>query len=220
MTGVPLTLDFRLEQGAFALEVCQHAEVRTLALFGPSGSGKTTVLEVIAGLRRPSAGRVVIGEQVVFDKAARVNLPPRARGVGYVPQDALLFPHLNVRHNIFYGSRRARGAAADRVVEILELAPLIDRRVRGLSGGERQRVALARALVSAPALLLLDEPLAGVDRPLRQRILPYLKRVRDELRVPMIYVTHDADEARALANSVIVLEAGTVVRAGTTELLE
>jgi molybdate transport system ATP-binding protein len=214
-----LTVDLTLTQAAFTLDVHERLDAQTLALFGPSGSGKTTVLEAIAGLRTPDQGEIAIGERILYSSRRRIDLPPQRRGVGYVPQDVLLFPHLNVRHNISYGMRASDGVSMDRVLAILEIAPLLDRRVGSLSGGERQRIALARALMASPSLLLLDEPLAAVDVALRRRILPYLLRVRDELKRPMIYVTHDAEEVRTLADHVIVLDAGRVVRSGETRLL-
>lgn len=216
-----LVVDFALAQGEFRLELHERLDSQTLALFGPSGSGKTTVLEAIAGLRQPQSGEIAIGDTPLFSSARRIAVPPRDRGVGYVPQDVLLFPHLNVRRNITYGMRgHHEGFPLARVLEILEIGALVDRRVGGLSGGERQRVALARALMASPSLLLLDEPLAAVDAALRRRILPYLIRVRDELKVPMVYVTHDAGEARMLADHVIVIEAGRVLRSGDASLLD
>jgi molybdate transport system ATP-binding protein len=218
-----IVLEFSLTQGEFELVLHARADAQTLALFGPSGSGKTSVLEAIAGLRHPGAGEISVGDRVLFSSARRIDVPPRHRGVGYVPQDVLLFPHLNVRHNITYGMREHGGdrgpATLERVLEILEIGPLVDRRIGGLSGGERQRVALARALMASPSLLLLDEPLAALDAALRRRVLPYLLRVRDELRIPMIYVTHAAEEARALADHVIMLDRGRVAASGPVALL-
>ena len=209
-----IELAFRLEQGAFDLEIAERLTGRITALFGPSGAGKTSVLDAIAGLRRPVSGRIVIGPRVLFSDAGRVNLRPHQRHVGYVTQDVALFPHMNVRRNIEYGRRRGQQLELTTVVGILEISGLIDRRVATLSGGERQRVALARALMSAPELLLLDEPLAAVDVELRRRILPYLERVRDALGIPILYVSHDRDELRDLADHVIVLDRGRVVRSG------
>jgi molybdate transport system ATP-binding protein len=215
-----LRLQLALAQDAFQLDVDERIEAETLALFGPSGSGKTTILEILAGLRRPDRGEIAMADRVLFSSVRRIDVPPRDRGIGYVPQDVLLFPHLNVRHNITVGMRaEARTLPLARVLEILEIGPLLDRRVGGLSGGERQRVALARALMIAPSLLLLDEPLTAVDVALRRRILPYLVRVRDEFKVPMVYVTHDASEARTLADHVIILDAGRVVQSGDASLL-
>lgn len=206
---IPLTLDFVLIQGAFRLELHERVTGNVLALVGPSGAGKTTVLDTIAGLRRASAGEIRIGNRLLYSSTEGVFVPPRRRRVGYVPQDVALFPHLNVRRNVLYGAARGRTLSVARVVDILEIASLLDRSTAGLSGGERQRVAVARALLSGPDLLLLDEPLAAVDVELRRRIVPYLRRVRDELGVPMVYVSHAEEEVQALADCVIRLENGT-----------
>ena len=226
----PVVIDVQLSQGTFSLELHETIAARTVALFGPSGSGKTTTLDAVAGLRRPSSGIIRIGEHVLFDHRRGIDVPAYARRVGYVPQDLALFPHLDVRRNVMYGARRAatsRGQAVAEsrvadgragghasVLELLEIDTLLARRVDGLSGGERQRVALARALMTDPDLLLLDEPLASLDLGLRERILPYLERVRDELGTPMIYVSHVADEVRRVADRVIMLEAGRAIRSG------
>jgi molybdate transport system ATP-binding protein len=207
-------LDFRVEQGAFVLEVHQRLEGRVTVLFGPSGSGKTTVLDTIAGLRHPAEGSISLNGRVLVSSKAGIALPPHARHIGYVSQDIALFPHMNVRRNVLYGRRRGQRLSLADVASMLEVGPLLDRGVTMLSGGEKQRVALARALMSAPEVLLLDEPLAAVDLELRQRILPYLERVRDELSVPILYVTHDRAEAQRFADHIIVLDRGTVVRAG------
>ena len=213
-----ILLDFLLRQGAFTLEIQQRIEAPATAFFGPSGAGKTSVLEAIAGLRRPARGEIRIDDDVLSGEG--VWLKPERRRVGYVPQDAALFPHMNVRRNILYGVRSGGNGAAsnglslDRVLRVLEIEPLIDRSVGSLSGGERQRVALARALVAAPRVLLLDEPLAGVDAPRRARVVESLKRIRDELRVPLLYVTHDVDEVRAIASWVVCMADGRVTTAG------
>ena len=206
-----ITLDFTLQQGSFVLELHEQLNGGITALFGPSGSGKTTTLDAIAGLRRPRVGRIAVGDHVLFDRSHGVDLPPHGRHVGYVPQDTALFPHMNVRRNVLYGRRAGQKLSLDVVVRMLEVGQLLDRRVPDLSGGERQRVALARALMSAPDLLLLDEPLAAVDVERRRRILPYLLRVRDVLGVPVIYVSHDRAEIDQLADRVVVLDEGRVV---------
>ena len=211
MAGVTIVLDFVLCQGGFTLEIHERFEARALALFGPSGAGKTTVLEAIAGLRRPDSGTIELNGHLLFDAERRVDLPVQSRRVGYVPQDVALFPHLNVRHNMNYGVGRGAAVEADKVVQLLEIEPLIDRDVTGLSGGERQRVAIARALMSAPDILLLDEPLAAVDQPLRDRILPYIERVRDEIETPLIYVSHSAIEVQRIADRVLRVDGGRVV---------
>jgi molybdate transport system ATP-binding protein len=203
-----------ISQGSFRLDFAASCEARALALYGPSGSGKTSVLEVIAGIRRPRRGRVAIGGRVLFDAAAGVEVPPRKRRVGYVPQDALLFPHLDVRRNILYGSPDGDWSGAAPVVERLGIAHLITRPVADLSGGERQRVALVRALASRPELLLLDEPLAALDRAMKQVVLGLLIDLRDRLRLPMVYVTHVNDEAAAITDYAVVLDSGRVGAAG------
>jgi molybdate transport system ATP-binding protein len=204
--------NFTLRQGAFTVDVAAAVDARAIALFGPSGSGKTSILEAIAGLRTPVRGHIHVDGRVFLDRAA--NMPARARQVGYVPQDVLLFPHLDVRRNVTYAAPRAHVHSLDALITLFELSVLMDRRVASLSGGERQRVALARALHSGPELLLLDEPLAAVDLARRGRIIDALVRVRDELHVPIVYVTHASDEAKALADHALVLEDGKVVAAG------
>ena len=215
-----IELDFTLRQGTFVLEAHERVESRITALFGPSGSGKTTILDVIAGLRTPASGKVVVNSRALFDSAAGVNVPAHQRHVGYVPQDVALFPHMDVRRNVLYGRRDGQRLLLDTVAATLEIEGLLDRTVPQLSGGERQRVALARAIMSAPEVLLLDEPLAAVDVERRRRILPYVERVRDELAVPIIYVTHDADEVRRIADHVLVLDNGRVTRAGDPGTIE
>jgi len=192
--------DVVLPLAHFTLEASVEMNARTTALYGPSGAGKTSLLEVIAGLRTPARGDVEIHGRLVND------VPPRKRHVGYVPQDDALFPHLSVRQNITYG-----GPIDEAVINVLEIAHLLDRDVKKLSGGERKRVALARALLSHPAVLLLDEPLSGVDAELRTRVLEHLVRVRDEFPIPMIYVTHDRDEASVICEEMVMLERGRVV---------
>jgi len=230
---IRLTFAAALRQGGFTLDLADDATVEVLGVFGPSGSGKTSLLEVIAGLRTPDRGLVRIADHTLLDTAAGVNVPVHHREVGYVPQDVALFPHLDVRRNLLYGNRQpadgSRGGPAsrlpppdsrqdlDHVCDTLEIAHLIDRSVRDLSGGERQRVAIGRALMSGPRILLLDEPLTAVDRGRKDRILPYLLRIRRDLHVPMVYVTHDAREMREIADRVLRLDAGRVVDAGEPE---
>jgi molybdate transport system ATP-binding protein len=191
----------------FTLEVSFATSGAATALYGPSGAGKTTILELIAGLRRPTSGRIVLDGQPLDD------VPARQRRVGYVTQDDTLFPHLSVRHNLLYGARRdsGEGEGLERVAAVLEIAHLLDRDTHRLSGGEKKRVALARALLSGPKILLLDEPLAGVDVELRNRVLEYLVRVREEFPIPLVYVTHEIEEATTLCDQVVRIDRGRVV---------
>jgi molybdate transport system ATP-binding protein len=188
-----------------------------VALFGRSGCGKSTVVNIIAGLLTADSGRVALDDRTLFDSQGRVSVAPEHRSVGYVFQDARLFPHLRVEGNLRYAQRRARGAAyvsLDEVVSLLDLGPLLTRRTHQLSGGERQRVAIGRALLSQPALLLLDEPLAALDSARRQEVLPYLEILRDQLAIPMVYVTHSFEEVLRMATYIVLMEAGAVVAQG------
>ena len=205
-----LALAFTLRQGEFLFEIDQRVASDAIALVGPSGAGKTTLLEAIAGLRSPLTGEVTLNGRTLF-AAGRIDVPPRKRQVGYVPQDALLFPHMDVQRNIVYGGGKSPRLAFDHVVEMLEIAPLVARRIDRLSGGERQRVALARALMASPKLLLLDEPFSALDPLLRWRIVPYLQRIRRELALPMIVASHDLEFVTAVADTVVGLAAGGVV---------
>jgi molybdate transport system ATP-binding protein len=215
-----LEIDIRLPLDSFDLEVTLAAGGPVTGIFGPSGAGKSSLLETVAGLRRGAAGTIRLGERVWLDTAAGRCLPAEEREVGFVPQDSLLFPHLDVRRNLLAGSGRARRRGGDpqalfaRVCDLLELGPLLDRGVAALSGGERRRVALGRALCSGPRLLLLDEPLASLDLPLRRRLLPFLRRIRAELTTPMLLVSHDPIEVQALCDEMIVLNDGAVVARG------
>jgi molybdate transport system ATP-binding protein len=206
----------RAPLGPFTLVVDGSAAARVTAVFGPSGAGKTSLLEIVAGLRRPLAGRVLLNGRVLDDAARALHIPPRLRRVGYVPQDDTLFPHLSVAANLGY-ARAASPAAAARVADVLELGPLLPRRPAGLSGGERRRVALGRALLASPEILLLDEPLTGLDAPLKERVLAHLQRVQEEFRLPTLYVSHAPDEVFALAGDVLVLERGSLDLRGTPD---
>lgn len=206
-----------LARPAFTLEVDLTLPVRGItALFGASGSGKTTLLRSVAGLERGRNGLVRIGTQMWQDDSQGIFLPTWRRPLGYVFQEASLFDHLDVRGNLAYGQRRSagQGIALEQAIELLGIGGLMQRRPHALSGGERQRVAIARALASQPQLLLLDEPLAALDYARRQEILPWLERLRDELSIPMLYVTHAADEVARLADTLVVLEQGRVTAAG------
>jgi molybdate transport system ATP-binding protein len=218
-----LSLDVEKRLGAFQLAAKFETEARVTALFGPSGAGKTTIINMIAGLIAPDRGRILYRGKVLFDAAGKVNLPPHRRQFGYVFQDGRLFPHLTVRGNLEYGRRMFRlkrdAGELERIIAMLDIAHLADRRPGKLSGGERQRVAIGRALLIRPQLLLLDEPLASLDAARKAEIMPYLERLRDEAQVPMIYVTHQADDARRLASAVVRVEAGRVAAVGEHELL-
>ena len=200
----------------FTLEIDAEIRSRLTAVFGPSGAGKTSLLDLLAGLRAPRTAFIQIGGATIVDTARGISVPTRRRGIGYVPQDLALFPHLSVRGNLLYGYQPNANAlfSFEHIAEVLEIQSLVERRVAELSGGEKQRVALARALLASPRLLLLDEPLASLDRKLKARIIPYLLRVRDEFRLPMLYVTHDLDEVLALCDFVLCLENGKIVAEG------
>jgi len=204
-----LDIDIELRRGDFRRQVRIAETARVVALVGPSGAGKTTVLNAIAGLVRPCTGRIAIDGRVLFDQAGGIDLPTHRRRIGYVFQDARLFPHLDVRGNLRYG-RHGRGRDAqfhfDDVVALLGIGPLLARRPRNLSGGEAQRVAIGRALLSQPAILLFDEPLSALDHARREELIPYLQRVRDEIRLPMLYVSHRDDEVRRIADAVHSLD--------------
>jgi molybdate transport system ATP-binding protein len=206
-------LDLALPLAAFPLTVRAELPAGVTAVMGPSGSGKTSLLEAVAGLRRNAAGRVKVGDVAFLDSAAGVHLAPERRRVGYVPQDAGLFPHLSALDNVRFGARGDM-RRVDAAVQTLGIAALLPRYPSSLSGGEKQRVALARALATEPRLLLLDEPLAALDVALRERVLPYLLRVRDEWRIPILYVTHNAGEALAVASHLVLLREGGVEAQG------
>ena len=218
-----LEVQITKQQGAFALDVAFAADAPVVALFGRSGSGKSSVVNAIAGLTTPDAGRIVADGEVLFDSARRINLPPEARRIGYVFQDGLLFPHLSVRQNLLYGRRGAvqsssggvaGGGAAndfDAVVELLGLPSLLERKPLALSGGEKQRVAISRAILSNPKLLLMDEPLASLDTGRRSEILRLIERLRDELHVRIVYVSHSIGEVTRLADDVVLMNEGKVV---------
>ena len=213
-----LEVAIRHDFGGFALDVAFQAPPGLTVLFGRSGSGKTSVINAVAGLMRPDAGRIAVGERVLVDSDKGLCLPPHKRRLGYVFQDARLFPHLSVRQNLGYGGwvsgRRAPAPEFSRVVEMLGIGPLLSRRPGALSGGEKQRVAIGRALLSSPGLILADEPLAALDEARKAEILPYFERLRDEAGVPILYVSHAASEVARLATTVVALEAGRVIAQG------
>ncbi|MFM6830531.1 MAG: molybdenum ABC transporter ATP-binding protein [Novosphingobium sp.] len=194
------------ELGDTSVTVNFTADPGLTALFGPSGAGKTSVLNMVAGLLQPDSGRIVVGGEVLFDSAAGTDLPAQDRRAGYVFQDGRLFPHLRVRQNLEYGVSRAGGAGLmtlDEAADFLGIAHLLDRWPRTLSGGEAQRVAIGRALLSGPRFLLMDEPLAALDRARREEVLRVIERLRDEVRLPILYVSHDRAEVERLAGCII-----------------
>jgi molybdate transport system ATP-binding protein len=206
--------------GAFHLDARFAAPVAGItALFGRSGAGKTTLVGMLAGLVRPDRGRIAVGGELLFSSERGIDLPPERRRLGYVFQEGRLFPHYSVRGNLLYGAPRHPTIAFDAVVALLGLAPLLDRRPADLSGGEKQRVAIGRALLAAPRLLLMDEPLASLDQPRKAEILPFIERLRDELRVPVIYVSHAMEEIVRLADTLVLLSEGKVAAVGTVEEL-
>jgi molybdate transport system ATP-binding protein len=219
-----LAVDTEKRLGEFHIVATFESKDGVTALFGSSGSGKTSIVNMIAGLIAPDRGQIVLDDVVLFDSASRVNVPPHRRRIGYVFQEGRLFPHLTVGQNIDYG-RWMSGLSADaterdRIVALLDIGHLLSRRPGHLSGGERQRVAFGRALLMQPRLLLLDEPLASLDRARKLEILPYLARLRDEAKVPMIYVSHQAGEIVKIASQVVRIEDGRVLAAGGLELLD
>lgn len=205
-----IEVDIKADLGALSLDVQFTAPAGVTALFGASGAGKTSVINAIAGLWRPAQGRIVVAGQVLFDAQRGLHVPPHRRRIGYVFQDARLFPHMSVARNLTYGGTHDQA----RLIELLGLRPLLDRRPARLSGGERQRVAVGRALMCDPALVLMDEPLAALDAPRKAEIMPYIARLRDETGVPIVYVSHAMAEVTQLATSLVILSAGKVQRAG------
>jgi molybdate transport system ATP-binding protein len=219
-----LDVAIRKTLGSFGLDAAFRTDSHGVtALFGRSGTGKTSIVAAIAGLLRPDAGRIVADGEVLYDSAAGIDVPAEQRRVGYVFQDARLFPHLSVRENLRYGWKRAlphsRPIAFDAVVELLGVGDLLDRRPRRLSGGEKQRVAIGRALLAQPRLLLMDEPLASLDAERKSEILPYVERLRDELRILIVYVSHAVEEVLRLANTIVLVDDGRVIAQGSPEAL-
>jgi molybdate transport system ATP-binding protein len=221
---IVLAVDVEKQLGAFKLAARLQVAGGVTALFGASGAGKTSLVNMIAGLLTPDRGSIALDDTVLFDAAAGINVPPHRRRIGYVFQEGRLLPHLSVRQNLDYGRRmsgRQRDASEfERIVALLDLGHLVDRRPRLLSSGERQRVAVGRALLMRPRFLLLDEPLASLDTPRKREILPYLVRLRDDAGVPMVYVSHTAAELRRIATHVVRLDGGRVMASGGLELLD
>jgi molybdate transport system ATP-binding protein len=213
-----LQVSAKKTRGPFALDA--QFELPTpgvVALFGRSGCGKTTLVNIIAGLLEADRGRIALDDVVLLDTERRIHVPPERRRMGYVFQDARLFPHLKVAANLRYALKRAAAPSfvtLNRVVDLLNLGPLMDRRTHALSGGERQRVAIGRALLSQPALLLLDEPLASLEASRREEVLPYLETLRDQLAIPMVYVSHNFDEVLRLATHLVLMESGRTTAQG------
>ena len=213
-----LSVQLRHAVGRFALDIAFEAPQGVTVLFGRSGAGKTTIINAIAGLLRPRSGRVTIGDQVFVDTDRGIWLPPHRRRLGYIFQEGRLFPHMSVRANLFYGSwfagRTERRDDPDAVIDMLGIGHLLDRRPAMLSGGEKQRVAIGRALLASPQIILADEPLASLDDARKAEILPYFERLRDEVSIPVLYVSHAAAEVARLATTVVAIQDGSVVRQG------
>lgn len=210
-----LSLDFQFRRGSFELAAAAKVDGGVTGVCGASGSGKSTLLGLLAGLLHPSAGTLTHDGETLVDAARGRFVPAWKRHFGFVFQEGLLFPHLTVRDNLLYGWRRLRPAARrfelGSVLDLLEIGPLLRRRPAQLSGGERQRVALGRALLYSPRLLLLDEPLSSLDERLKQQILPFLKRIKDETRIPMVYVSHARAEVDYLADRVLLMDRGRLL---------
>jgi molybdate transport system ATP-binding protein len=219
-----LAVDIEKKLGDVAIRATFEAPDGVTALFGPSGSGKTSIVNMVAGLMTPDRGRIEVNGTLLFDSATGFSHPPHRRGIGYVFQDGRLFPHMTVARNLDYGRRMYRlphdTDAEARIVDLLDIARLLDRRPGNLSGGERQRVAIGRALLMRPRLLLLDEPLASLDAKRKREIFPYLLRLRDETVVPMIYVSHQPGEVRRIATTVVRIDDGNVTGVGSPALLD
>jgi molybdate transport system ATP-binding protein len=217
VSGLAVSLRARLP--GFDLEVSWEIGAELAVLFGPSGAGKSLTLRMIAGLAQPDAGRVAAGDRLLLDTTRAVCLAPQRRSVGYVFQDLALFPHMTVLENVLFGGhglgRAERDKRAQGLIHRFGLSGLRQRRPGEISGGQRQRVALARALLRCPSILLLDEPFSALDAPLRRDLGQLLREVQRELRLPTVLVTHDATEATALADTVIIYLGGRVIRQGT-----
>jgi molybdate transport system ATP-binding protein len=216
-----IRFDAAITLGAFRLDATFESNAGVVALFGRSGSGKSMTIALIAGLLRPDRGTIVVDDRVLVDTGKNIFVPKYARRIGVVYQDAQLFPHLTVRQNLMFGrwfaGKAERAVEFSAVVETLGIGALLARRPGRLSGGERQRVAIGRALLSSPRLLLMDEPLAALDEERKLEVLPLIERLRDEFKVPIVYVSHAVDEVARLASRVVVLDGGRVVAAGAID---
>lgn len=218
-----LSVNVSKQLGELTLEAQFESSGMVTGLYGPSGAGKTSIVNMIAGLLKPDRGTISLQGDILDDSACGYHTPTHLRRIGYVFQDARLFPHLDVQTNLDYG-RRMNGHSRDadeedRIVALLDIDHLLTRRIAQLSGGEKQRIALGRALLAKPRLLLLDEPLGSLDDERKQEILPYFARLRDDVKIPMVYVSHDADEMRRLATHVVTLKRGTIVAQGGVDTL-
>ena len=219
MAVIEVAVDTRV--GDFHLSARFESGAGLTALFGRSGAGKTMLVDCLAGLRRPDSGRIAVNGQVLFDSQNRIDLPPERRRLGYVFQDARLFPHLSVRGNLTYGLSRVptneRHHDLEPVADLLDIRPLLKRRPGSLSGGEQQRVAIGRAVLASPRLLLMDEPLASLDGARKAEILPFIERLRDQLRIPIVYVSHAVEEVIRLADTIVLVDGGQVIATGGVE---
>ncbi|NQV99500.1 MAG: molybdenum ABC transporter ATP-binding protein [Rhodospirillales bacterium] len=219
--GPVLNIDLEHQQGAFRLAVSLRLQGGLTAFYGRSGSGKTSLINLIAGLERPDVGTISLGEQVLYDSARRINIAPEKRQIGYVFQDGRLFPHLDVAANLTYARRFiTTELSPDRfaqIVELLGISALLGRRPATLSGGEKQRVAIGRALLSEPQLLLMDEPLASLDAARKAEILPFIENLRDQLKTPILYVSHAMEEVVRLADSLVLIDDGRIIAHGSVE---
>jgi len=218
-----LAINVEKKQGDFLFQADFCLNGHRFGLFGPSGSGKSTLMHLLAGLRQPDSGSIRLDDTILFDSAKRINLPPEKRRVGVVFQHSHLFPHMSVRKNLFYGWKRIpeqeRHVDADTIIEVLNLGHLLDRGVNLLSGGERQRVALGRTVLTCPRLILMDEPLTGLDEDLKFHIIPYLTKVFSQFNIPLLFISHSLVEMRLMTEQVLLVENGSAKQSMTTEEL-
>ena len=210
-----IEIQAKLKRKHFELDASLHLTQRVTAIYGPSGSGKSTLLSIIAGITEPDSGRIMINDECLFDSQARINKPIHQRKIGLVFQDGRLFPHLTVAHNLSYALNftppQQQQFQLPQIITLLEIGHLLTQRPHQLSGGEKQRVALGRALLSSPRLLMLDEPLASLDDRLKSQILPFLKLVADEVKIPMIYISHSKEEIMQITDNIVAIQSGKIV---------